>query len=273
VVRLQARFGVSERRACRCVGQHRSSQRHCRVHVADEAQLRARLQLLARRHPRYGYRRIHVLLTREGWACNAKRVQRLWRDEGLKVPRRTRRRRKFPRTPGSVTATYPDHIWALDFVFDETIGGRPIKVLNITDEFTRQALACVAARSIDADRTVSLFEELVEKREVTPQSIRCDNGPELISAALRDWCRFNGVTTSYIEPGAPWQNPYVESFNGKLRDELLNLESFDSLFEAQVLIEDWRVEYNHYRPHQSLRYLTPAEFARRWHAEHRSDTS
>ena len=241
--------------------------------MADEAQLRARLQLLARRHPRYGYRRIHVLLAREGWACNRKRVQRLWRDEGLHVPKRIRRRRKAPRTPGSATAAHPDHIWALDFVFDETVEGRPIKVLNITDEFTRQALACVAARTIDADRTVSVFEELVEKREVTPRSIRCDNGPELISAALQDWCRFNGVTTSYIEPGAPWQNAYVESFNGKLRDELLNLESFDSLFEAQVLIEDWRQEYNHYRPHQSLRYLTPAEFARRWHAEHPTDTS
>ena len=255
------------------MGQHRSSQRHCRVHIADEAHLRARLHAPARRHPRYGYRRIHVLLTREGWACNRKRVQRLWRDEGLRVPRRTRRRKKAPRTPGSATAAHPDHIWALDFVFDETREGRPIKVLNITDEFTRQALACVAARNIDADRTVGVFEDLVAKREITPKSIRCDNGPELISAALRDWCRFNGVATSYIEHGAPWQNAYVESFNGKLRDELLNLESFDSLFEAQVLIEDWRQEYNHYRPHQSLRYLTPAEFTRRWHAEHPTDTS
>jgi putative transposase len=273
VHRLQDRFGVSERRACRCVGQHRSSQRHCRAHLGDEAQLRARLHVLARRHPRYGYRRIHVLLTREGWVANRKRVQRLWRDEGLHVPRRKRRPKKAPRTPDAATAAHPDHIWALDFVFDQTREGRPLKVLNITDEFTREALACVAARSIDADRTVSVFEDLVEKRVVTPTSIRCDNGPELISAALRDWCRFNGVTTSYIEPGAPWQNGYVESFNGKLRDELLNLESFDSLFEAQVLIEDWRQDYNHYRPHQSLHYLTPAAFARQWHDAHRPDTS
>ena len=268
VVRLQDRFGVSERRACRCVGQHRSSQRHCRAHRQDEVELRSRLHLLARRHPRYGYRRIHALLVREGFACNRKRIQRLWRDEGLHVPRRSRRHKKAPRTPGWVTAGHPDHIWALDFVFDETREGRPIKVLNITDEFTRQALACFCARSIDADRTVGVLEDLVAKHEVTPQHIRCDNGPELTSAALRDWCRFNTVTTSFIEPGAPWQNPYIESFNGKLRDELLNLETFDSLFEAQVLIEDWRDAYNHYRPHQSLGYLTPAVFARRWHAEH-----
>ncbi|WP_369824883.1 integrase core domain-containing protein [Cellulosimicrobium sp. KWT-B] len=129
------------------------------------------------------------------------------------------------------------------------------------------------ARSIDADRTVGVLEDLVEKRAVTPRYIRSDNGPELISQALRDWCRFNQITTSYIEPGAPWQNPYVESFNGKLRDELLNLETFNSLFEAQVLIEDWRDEDNHYRPHQSLRYLTPPEFTRRWHAEHQPRTS
>lgn len=133
----------------------------------------------------------------EGWTCNRKRIQRLWRDEGLRLRRRARRRKKAPRTPGSVTATYPDHIWALAFVFDETNEGRPIKVLNITDEFTRQALACVAACNINADRTVGVFEELVEKREVTLQSIRCDNGSKLISAALRDWSRFNGVTTSY----------------------------------------------------------------------------
>jgi putative transposase len=255
------------------VGQHRSSQRHCRVRSSDEAHLRARLQALARRHPRYGYRRIHVLLVRDGWACNRKRIQRLWRDEGLHVPKRRRRPKKAARTPGSVIASHPNQVWALDFVFDETREGRPIKVLNVTDEFTREALACVPARSIDADRTVGVLEGLVEKREIAPTYLRSDNGPELISQALRDWCRFNQVTTSYIEPGAPWQNPYVESFNGKLRDELLNLETFDSLFEAQVLIEDWRDEYNHYRPHQSLGYLTPTEFTRRWQAARTENTS
>jgi transposase InsO family protein len=230
--------------------------------------LRERLHLLARRHPRYGYRRVHVLLKREGWCCNRKRVQRLWRDEGLHVPRRARRRRKQPRTPGSVTATQPDQVWALDYVFDATADGRPIKILNITDEHTREALACLAARSINADQTVDVLANLVALRERTPQHIRCDNGPELVADTLRDWCRYAGTSPHYIEPGAPWQNPYVESFNGHLRRELLDLESFNSLYEAQILLEDWRHEYNHHRPHQSLNYQTPAAYAHHWHAQH-----
>jgi transposase InsO family protein len=250
------------------VNQHRSSQRYRRTRVPDEAVLRQRLQALARRHPRYGYRRIHVLLVRDGWCCNRKRIQRLWRDEGLHVPKKTRRRKKKGRqAPGNVVADHPDHVWAMDFEFDETREGRPIKILNITDEYTRECLASVPARSINADRVVSVLEELVEWR-ATPACIRCDNGPELVAEGLKDWCRFAGVTTSYIEPGAPWQNAYVESFNGHLRRELLELESFDTLFEAKVLIEDWRFEYNHYRPHMSLDYLTPAEFASTWRTEH-----
>jgi transposase InsO family protein len=211
---------------------------------------------------------VHVLLKREGWACNRKRVQRLWRDEGLHVPRRTRRRKKQPRTPGSVTATRPDEVWSLDYLFDQTADGRPIKILNITDEHTREALACVAARSINADQTVDVLANLVALRERTPQHIRCDNGPELVADTLRDWCRYAGTSPHYIEPGAPWQNPYVESFNGHLRRELLDLESFNSLYEAQILLEDWRHEYNHHRPHQSLNYQTPAAFTRHWHAQH-----
>jgi len=238
------------------------------VRAPEEALLRERLHLLARRHPRYGYRRVHVLLQREGWQCNRKRVQRLWRDEGLHVPRKTRRPKKAPRTPGAVTATHPDQVWALDFLFDATADGRPIKILNITDEYTREALACLAARRISAEQTVSVLESLVETRERAPAYIRCDNGPELVAETLRDWCRYAGTTLSYIEPGAPWQNPYVESFNGHLRRELLELESFNSLYEAQILLEDWRGEYNHHRPHQSLHYQTPAAFAHQWHAPH-----
>jgi putative transposase len=234
--------------------------------------LRARLHQLARRHPRYGYRRMHVLLVRDGWHLNRKRVQRVWRDEGLHVPRRKRRPKKAPRTPGSVSATRPNHVWAVDFQFDETVGGRPIKILNVTDEYTREALACVVARNLDADRTVAVLGGLVERRGA-PEHLRSDNGPELISWTLRDWCRYSGITSTYIEPGAPWQNPYVESFNGHLRDELLNLEVFDSLLEARVLVEDWRREYNHYRPHQSLGYATPAAFARQWHHQHNHNTS
>ena len=262
------RFGVSQRRACTTVRQHRSSQRYCRTKVPDEGALRRQLKALAIKHPRYGYRRIHVLLVRDGWRCNPKRIQRLWRDEGLRVPQRTRRRRKKGRrAPGNVVADHPDHVWAMDFEFDETKEGRPVKILNITDEFTRECLASMPARSINADRVVSVLEELVEWR-AAPGCIRCDNGPELVAEGLKDWCRFAGVTTSYIEPGAPWQNAYVESFNGHLRRELLEMETFDTLFEAKVLIEDWRLEYNHYRPHMSLGHQTPAAFAHQWRQDH-----
>jgi putative transposase len=259
---LQGRFGVSERRACRLTSQHRSSQRYRRRLLPEEAQLRQRLQLLARRHPRYGYRRIHAILRREGWACNRKRVQRLWRDEGLRLPAKPKRRRRGPRMPGHLTATAPNEVWAIDFVSDRTVDGRPLKILTVTDEHTREALATPVARRMGADDTVGTLERIVERRGRAPKLIRCDNGPEFISQSLRDWCRFNHADTGYIEPGAPWQNPFVESFNGHLRRELLELESFNSLYEAQLLVEDWRLEYNHYRPHQSLNYMTPAEYAR-----------
>jgi len=258
---------VSERRACRLASQHRSSQRYQRRLVPDEALLRQRLQLLARRHPRYGYRRIHALLCREGWACNRKRVQRLWRDEGLRLPPKPRRRRRGKRMPGHVTAACPNQVWALDFLVDQTADGRPIKILTVTDEHTREALATRAARRLGADDTVATLEQIVERRGAAPQLIRCDNGPELIAHALKDWCRFTGVSAGYIEPGAPWQNPYIESFNGHLRRELLDLESFNTLYEAQILLDDWQLEYNHYRPHQSLNYQTPTEYARRWRTE------
>ena len=267
MVCLRDRFRVSERRACRLTSQHRSSQRYRRRLLPEEALLRERLQLLARRHPRYGYRRIHAILRREGWLCNRKRVQRLWRDEGLRLPAKTRRRRRGPRMPGHLVAAHPDQVWAIDFVSDRTADGRPIKILTVTDEHTREALATPAARRMGADETVSVLEQIVEQRGRAPALIRCDNGPEFISQALKDWCRFNNAHTGYIEPGAPWQNPFVESFNGHLRRELLELESFNTLFEAQLLLDDWRLEYNHYRPHQSLNYMTPAEYAHRWRTD------
>jgi transposase InsO family protein len=270
VAHLQGRFRVSERRACRLTSQHRSSQRYRRRTLADELLLRERLRLLARRHPRYGYRRIHALLRREGWACNRKRVQRLWREEGLRLPPKTRRRRRGPRMPGHLVAAHPDQIWAIDFVTDQTADGRPLKILTVTDEHTREALATPAARRMGADETVSTLEQIVAHRGRAPAMIRCDNGPEFISQALRDWCRFTGTATGYIEPGAPWQNPFVESFNGHLRRELLDLESFNTLYEAQLLLDDWRLEYNHYRPHQSLHYMTPAEYAQHQKTENQT---
>jgi transposase InsO family protein len=216
---------------------------------------------------------MHALLRREGWLCNRKRVQRLWRDEGLRLPPRRRQRRRGRRTPGHVTAACPNQIWALDFVSDQTADGRPLKILTITDEYTREALATPAARRITADDTVDTLERIVARRGRAPAYIRCDNGPELTAEALKDWCRFTGTTTAYIEPGAPWQNPYIESFNGHLRDELLNLESFNTPLETQILLDDWRHDYNHHRPHQSLNYQTPAAFAHDWHAQHQPGLS
>jgi transposase InsO family protein len=222
--------------------------------------LRQRLRLLARRYPSYGYRRIHAILRGEGWACNRKRVQRLWREEGLRLPVKPKRRRRGPRMPGRLVADHPDQVWAIDFVSDRTADGRPLKILTVTDEHTREALATPAARRMGADDTVAALEQIVEQRGRAPKLIRCDNGPEFVSESLRDWCRFNNASTGSIEPGAPWQNPLLESFNGHLRRELLDLESFNTLLEAQLLLDDWRLEYNHYRPHQSLDYMTPAEY-------------
>ena len=160
-----------------------------------------------------------------------------------------------------LAAQAPDQVWALDFQFDATSDGRQLKLLNIVDEHTREALAVVVDRSIDADATVAALEAVVVARGTTPAYVRMDNGPELTSAGLRDWCRFVGAGTVFIEPGAPWQNGYVESFNGRIRDELLSCEVFDTLTEAKILIEDWRIDYNWNRPHSALGNKTPAAFA------------
>ena len=169
--------------------------------------------------------------------------------------------------PGHVAAARPDQVWAIDFLVDQTADGGPLKILTVTDEHTREAIATPAARRMGADETVRALEQAACRRGRAPDYIRCDNGPELIAEALKDWCRFNQVTARYIEPGAPWQNPYAESFNGHLRQELLDMESFNTLYEAQLLLADWRLEYNHYRPHQSLLYQTFVEYARRWMTE------
>jgi putative transposase len=272
VHRLQARFGVSERRACAAAGQHRSTQRHHRSLVPDEEHLRRRLHELARRNRRLGYRKQHVILRREGWTVNRKRVRRIWRQEGLQVPARKKRRRRGRRAPGHVAPSRPNQVWAMDFQFDDITRGRRIKILNVTDEFTREALAGHVARHITAKDTVGVLQEIVGERGA-PTHIRCDNGPEFIAKVLARWCSRRGSRTAHIEPGAPWQNPFVESYNGHLRKELLDLELLDSVLEAQVLIDDWREEYNTYRPHQSLRYLTPVEFARRWRMENEGRVS
>jgi putative transposase len=268
VVHLQGALGVSERWACKVVGQPRSTQRRSAPTPGpEEERIRVRLRELARDHQRYGYRRMTAILRREGFVVNHKRIQRLCRDEGLRVVHKPKKRSRVgvSTLPARrLCAQHPDHVWALDYQFDQTANGRVLKFLNITDEFTKEALAIVVRRSIDADATVAVLDRLVTERGVAPRFIRCDNGPELTANALRDWCRFSGTGASYIDPGSPWQNPFVESFNSKLRDELLSVELFETLLEAQVLAEDYRIEYNTWRPHSSIGQLTPAAFAKSW---------
>jgi putative transposase len=271
---LQDRLGLSERRACRIAGQHRSTQRHEPRVAPDDAALRKRLREISKDKKRWGYRRAHARLLEEGWSVNKKRVQRLWREEGLRVPRRKRKRARLGdnRDGRELRAERPDQVWALDFQCDETADGRQLRVLNVIDEFTREALASEVARSITAEDTVALLERLVAARGVSPEHIRCDNGPELIAHSLRDWCRLGSTATAYIEPGSPWQNPYIEAFNGRTRDEVLDVELFHTLAEAKVILADWIVAYNTEHPHSALGMLPPARFAERWREENGAPT-
>jgi putative transposase len=261
---LRGRLGVSERWACKVVGQHRSTQRHELTRAGGDAVVRGRLREISEERPRWGYRRAHHRLCEEGWEINRKRVQRLWREEGLRVPVRRRKRRRLgdSTVPARrLRAERANQVWALDFQHDQTADGRALRLLNIIDEFTREALQMLVARSIDADTTVSVLEKLAAERGA-PEYIRCDNGPELTAHALKDWCRFTHTATSYIDPGAPWQNAFVESFHSRVRDELLNVEEFSCLGEARVVIGDWHEDYNQRRPHSALGMQTPAAFAK-----------
>ena len=263
---LTVRFNVSERRACKVVGQHRSTQRLAVLPPVDtELVVRARLREISSAFPRFGYRRACAIVRDEGHRVNRKRVQRLWRDEGLRVPPAPPKRHRvgvsaFPCT--RLRADHINHVWALDFLFDATSDGRPLKVLSMCDEFTRESIGGNVARSITADDVVTMLDAALLVRG-GPDFIRFDNGPEFISAAIRDWCRMHGIETTYIEPGSPWQNPWVESFNSRARDELFAREIFDSVREAQFLYKEWRQKYNHQRPHSSLGYMAPAAFALR----------
>jgi putative transposase len=266
---LRDRLGVSERRACRFAGQHRSTQRRESVVAGDDEALRAELRAFAGRRPRWGYRRAHDHLVEQGWCVNRKRVQRLWREEGLRVPRRRRKRARAGDGAGEqakLRAARPGEIWAIDFQADQTADGRALRMANVIDEFTRRALVMHVARSVNADQLVALLDGLVAKHGA-PAFLRCDNGPELTSHALRDWCRQSGSVTAFIEPGSPWQNPFVESFHSRVRDELLNVELFACLAEAEVVIGDWREDYNNRRRHSALGRKTPAAFAAAWTAE------
>ena len=263
VTRVQEGLDVSERRACRTLSQPRSTQRYRRKIPGDEAALVKHMLTLVRRHPRFGYRRIWALLRREGWPINRKRVYRLWRKEGLKVPVKRRKRRRLGQSENGCArrrAEHKDHVWAWDFIHDRTESGTALKWLSVVDEFTRECLALHADRSITSEDVIDVLMNLFCTRGV-PCHVRSDNGPEFIANALRDWLRRSSVETLYVEPGSPWENGYAESFHGRLRDEFLNVEVFSTVREAKVLGEGWRVDYNEHRPHSALGYRTPTEFA------------
>lgn len=251
---------MSERRACRVLMQHRSTQREESEPSSAEKILVARILELAGEFGRYGYRRIARLLRTEGRKVNVKRVQRIWRQEGLKVPQKQPKRGRLWLADGSCVRKRPeyrDHVWSYDFVWDQTHDGRRIRLLTVIDEFTRECLAIEVQRRLSSQDVLDVLAELFVKRG-TPAYIRSDNGPEFTAIAVREWLEKVGVQTLFIEPGSPWENGYNESFNGKLRDELLNRELFYTLKEAQVLVERWRQEYNRIRPHSSLGYRPPA---------------
>ena len=253
-------FGVSERFACRVLDQHRSTQRKNAKKPDDETALTADIIALATRYGRYGYRRITALLREAGWIVNFKRVERIWRREGLKVPHKQPKRGRLWLNDGScirLRPEYPNHVWSYDFVEDRTHDGRKYRMLNIIDEFTRECLAIGVNRKLNSTDVIDILSDLFIMRGV-PGHVRSDNGPEFVAKAVQDWIRAVGAKTAYIEPGSPWENGYCESFNSKLRDELLDGEIFYTLEEARVIIENWRRHYNEVRPHSSLGYKPPA---------------
>ena len=228
----------------------------------------ADLRRLSAAHPRFGYRRIDALLRNEGWRVNVKRIERLWRREGLQVPQTRRKRRRLGHSANSCTRRrpeYPGHVWSYDFLHERTADGRRLKILVVVDEYTRRALAIHVARRLKSRDVIHVLEGLIASHGA-PGHIRSDNGPEFIAEAVRRWLESQGIETLFIEPASPWENAYVESLNGRLRDELLDGEVLTSLAEAAWLIERWRREYNEARPHGSLGYLTPAAFAASWAA-------
>lgn len=260
ITRICQLLHISERRACRVLGQPRATQRRLPRIGAEEYRLTTRILELATKYGRYGYRRITALLRQESWRVNHKRVERIWRREGLKVPKKQPKRGRLWLNDGSCIRLRPehkDHIWSYDFVLARTSDGRAFRILTILDEFTRECLATLVSRRITSQDVIGqLFQPFVLRG--IPEHIRSDNGPEFTAKEIRKWLARMGVKTLFIERGSPWENGYIESFNGKLRDELLNREVFNTLAEARVLIEQWRREYNEFRPHSALRYRPPA---------------
>lgn len=257
---MRGKFGVSERRACRVLKQHRSTQRRHPVGRANEDRLVADMIELARQYGRYGYRRIAALLREAGWEINDKRVERLWGREGLKVPVKQPKKGRLWLNDGScmrLKAEHTNHVWSYDFVHHRTHDGKAFRMLNILDEYSRECLSIRVKRKLNSTDVIDILTDLFILRGV-PNYIRSDNGPEFIAEAVRNWIGAVGAKTAYIEPGSPWENGYVESFNARLRDELLNGEIFYTLKEAHIIIESWRKHYNTKRPHSALGYKPPA---------------
>ncbi len=259
MIHVRQKLGSSERRACKTIGVARSTQRYEATPVDDDS-LRLALVRLAKQYGRYGYRKIAALLRVEGWQVNHKKVERLWREEGLQIPQRHRKRKRLYRKDSSVIRLrprYQNHIWSIDFVHDKLASGRPYKMLTVLDEYSREAL-CVAVkpRMGNAEVLEALYPLFLKHGR--PEFIRSDNGPEFIADAVRNWIRAVGAKTAYITPGSPWENGYCESFNARFRDELLNGEIFYSLKEAQIIIEQWSIHYNTIRPHSALACRPPA---------------
>lgn len=261
--RARAKYDVSERHACRLLGQWRGTQRYEPLQRADEEALTRAIIALASEYGRYGYRRITALLREAGWPVGKDRVQCIWRREGLKVPQKQRPRGRLWLNDGSCVRLRPEranHVWSYDFVSAMTHNGRTLRLLVLIDEYTRECLAIRVARRLGSYEVIEALADVMLWRGI-PENIRSDNGPEFVAKELRKWLGKVGTGTLYIEPGSPWENGYCESFNGKLRDECLNGEIFYSLKEAQIVIEKWRVEYNTRRPHSSLGYRPPAPAA------------
>jgi transposase InsO family protein len=258
---VRSTLKLSERRVCRVLGQHRSTQRRVPRGRDDEERLTADIIALARQYGRYGYRKIAELLrSRAGWVVNDKRVERIWRREGLRVPAKQPKKGRLWLADGScirLRAERPNHVWSYDFVEDRTHDGRKYRMLNVIDEFTHECLAIRVNRKLKAVDVIDVLSDLFILRGV-PGHIRSDNGPEFVAKAVQEWITAVGARTAYIAPGSPWENGFIESFNARLRDELLDGDIFYSLKEAKIVIESWRRHYNTLRPHESLGYKPPA---------------
>lgn len=270
---LHDRLGYSKRRICRAIGQAWSTQGYRERVRPEDRYLVAEMRRLAVRWPRYGYRRITVLLRRDGWRVNVKRVHRLWKQEGLQIRRKARKKRRLGHGANACDRRrprYKNHVWGYDFVSERTERGGQVKLLTVVDEFTRECLTIEVGRTFTGRDVIATLEELFAIRG-RPKYLRSDNGPEFAAKAVRKWLRRLGVGTLFIEPGSPWENGYVESFNGKLRDECLNGELFLNQTETRYVADRWRLDYNHHRPHSMLNWATPAEFAARCRGRARRD--